>query len=65
MLKFLGDTPCCVIMKHNNPSGVAVADTLVEAYVKADLADRIAAYGGAIAVRRWLNYLIQFILQII
>ncbi|RME20026.1 MAG: IMP cyclohydrolase [Deltaproteobacteria bacterium] len=52
ILRFLTERPCAAIMKHNNPSGVAVADTLVEAYVKADLADRIAAFGGCIALNR-------------
>ncbi len=44
------DRPAVAIMKHNCPSGVAVAETLVEAYVKADLADRLAAFGGCVAL---------------
>lgn len=52
ILRYLSARPACAIMKHNNPSGVAVADTLVEAYAKADLADRIAAFGGCIALNR-------------
>jgi len=39
-------------MKHNNPSGVAMANTLLEAYLRADLADHIAAFGGCIALNR-------------
>ena len=39
-------------MKHNNPAGVAFGATLADAYVKADLADHIAAFGGCVAVNR-------------
>ena len=52
ILRYMMDTPACAIMKHNNPSGVAIADTITEAYLKADMADRLAAYGGAIALNR-------------
>ena len=55
ILRYLTDKPCTVIVKHNNPSGVAIADTLAESYEKAYLADRIAAFGGAIAVNRPLD----------
>jgi phosphoribosylaminoimidazolecarboxamide formyltransferase/IMP cyclohydrolase len=52
ILRYLCEKPACAIMKHNNPSGVALGATLVEAYVKADLADRVAAFGGCIALNR-------------
>jgi len=52
ILRFLMDKPAAAIMKHNNPSGVALADTLVDAYLKADLADHVAAFGGCIALNR-------------
>jgi phosphoribosylaminoimidazolecarboxamide formyltransferase/IMP cyclohydrolase len=52
ILRYLDDTPCCVIVKHNNPCGAAKATTLPEAYARANIADRIAAFGGAIAVNR-------------
>ena len=55
ILRYLTDQPCTVIVKHNNPSGVAVADTLAASYEKAYYADRIAAFGGAIAVNRALD----------
>ncbi len=55
ILRYFTDTPCAVIVKHNNPCGVARAATLAEAYRKAYLADRIAAFGGAIAVNRELD----------
>ncbi|MFW6135981.1 MAG: IMP cyclohydrolase [Chloroflexota bacterium] len=48
----LTDRPAAAIVKHNCPSGVAVADTIAEAYVKADLADHLAAFGGCIALNR-------------
>jgi phosphoribosylaminoimidazolecarboxamide formyltransferase/IMP cyclohydrolase len=55
ILRYLSPTPCSVIVKHNNPCGVAKAGTLAESYRRAYLADRIAAFGGAIAVNRELD----------
>jgi phosphoribosylaminoimidazolecarboxamide formyltransferase/IMP cyclohydrolase len=52
ILRYLAATPCAVIVKHNNPCGVARAATLSEAYHRAHMADRIAAFGGAIALNR-------------
>lgn len=43
------DTPCCVIVKHTNPCGLAVAPTLAEAYEKAYACDPVSAYGGVMA----------------
>jgi len=52
ILRYLMDAPCTAIMKHNNPSGVALGATLAESYQRANLADRVAAFGGAIALNR-------------
>ncbi|MEA3342125.1 MAG: IMP cyclohydrolase, partial [Chloroflexota bacterium] len=52
ILRYLTDRPAVAIMKHNNPSGVATADSLLEAYLKADLADHLAAFGACIALNR-------------
>jgi phosphoribosylaminoimidazolecarboxamide formyltransferase/IMP cyclohydrolase len=52
ILRYFVDKPGAVIVKHNNPCGVALADTLVDAYLKANLADRVAAFGGCIALNR-------------
>lgn len=52
ILKYFSDTPCCAIIKHNNPCGVAKGKTNEEAYTKALMADRIAAFGGAVALNR-------------
>jgi len=48
----LGDRPACVIVKHANPCGVAVADTVEEAYAKALGADPVSAYGGVVVLTR-------------
>ncbi len=55
ILKYLMDRPAAAIMKHNNPSGVAYGATLVEAYDRANLADRIAAFGGCLIVNRAMD----------
>lgn len=52
ILKYLMDKPTCCIMKHNNPSGVAQAEELAQAFERAYLADRIAAFGGCVVLNR-------------
>ncbi len=44
------DGPGCVIVKHANPCGVAVAGTLEEAVERAYAADPVSAYGGVVVV---------------
>jgi phosphoribosylaminoimidazolecarboxamide formyltransferase/IMP cyclohydrolase len=46
------DGPACVIVKHANPCGAAVAATIEEAYAKALACDPVSAYGGVIALDR-------------
>ena len=50
ILRYFTDKPTVVIVKHNNPCGVARADSLEKAYVRANMADRVAAFGGCIAL---------------
>ncbi|MBW1896016.1 MAG: IMP cyclohydrolase [Deltaproteobacteria bacterium] len=52
ILRYFVDKPTVVIVKHNNPCGAARADSLEEAYMKANMADRIAAFGGCIAMNQ-------------
>jgi len=52
ILRYFTDTPCAVIVKHNNPCGAARADSLEDAYQKAYMADRVAAFGGCIALNK-------------
>ncbi len=52
ILRYFSDKPCVVIVKHNNPCGVAQSDSLSDAYHKAYMADRVAAFGGCIALNR-------------
>jgi phosphoribosylaminoimidazolecarboxamide formyltransferase/IMP cyclohydrolase len=46
------EQPACVIVKHNNPCGVAIGADALEAYLKALACDPISAYGGVIALNR-------------
>lgn len=55
ILRYFTETPTVVIVKHNNPCGVARSNTLAEAYAKAHMADRVAAFGGCIAVNRAID----------
>ena len=46
------DVPACVIVKHANPCGVAIAQSPLEAYRRAFLTDPTSAFGGIIAFNR-------------
>ena len=52
ILRYFVDKPTVVIVKHNNPCGVARAASLEHAYMRANMADRVAAFGGCIALNR-------------
>jgi phosphoribosylaminoimidazolecarboxamide formyltransferase / IMP cyclohydrolase len=44
--------PACVIVKHANPCGVAVAGSVEEAYHQALACDPVSAYGGIVSLNR-------------
>lgn len=44
--------PACVIVKHTNPCGVALGETISEAYKRAYEVDSVSAFGGIIACNR-------------
>ena len=44
--------PGCVIVKHNNPCGVGVADKIGDAHRKALECDPVSAFGGVVALNR-------------
>jgi phosphoribosylaminoimidazolecarboxamide formyltransferase/IMP cyclohydrolase len=47
--------PACVIVKHANPCGVAVSDSILDAYERAYKTDPTSAFGGIIAFNRELD----------
>jgi phosphoribosylaminoimidazolecarboxamide formyltransferase/IMP cyclohydrolase len=49
------DQPACVIVKHANPCGVAIAETALQAYKLAYATDTTSAFGGIIAFNRELD----------
>jgi phosphoribosylaminoimidazolecarboxamide formyltransferase/IMP cyclohydrolase len=49
------EQPACVIVKHANPCGVAVSNTLLDAYDKAYKTDPTSAFGGIIAFNKVLD----------
>jgi phosphoribosylaminoimidazolecarboxamide formyltransferase/IMP cyclohydrolase len=46
------ELPACVIVKHANPCGVAVAGLIERAYERALAADPVSAYGGVVVLNR-------------
>ena len=46
------DDPACVVVKHANPCGVAVAADITEAYIRANACDPVSAFGGIVAANR-------------
>lgn len=47
--------PACVIVKHANPCGVAIGDSILQAYQRAYKTDPTSAFGGIIAFNRELD----------
>ncbi len=54
-VKQFNDAPCCVIVKHANPCGVATGKSINEAYDKAYSTDTESAFGGIIAFNQELD----------
>jgi len=52
IIKYLMDRPAAVILKHNNPCGAAYGRDQADAFNRANRADRIAAFGGAVVLNR-------------
>lgn len=46
------DKPAVAIIKHTNPCGIAVANSISEAYQRAHQCDPVSAFGGVIAANR-------------
>ena len=46
------DRAAAVVIKHTNPAGAAIGDSLVEAYVSARATDPVSAFGGIVALNR-------------
>lgn len=49
------EAPSCSVIKHNNPCGAAVGETLVEACQKAFAGDPVSAFGSVIGINRELD----------
>ena len=54
-VRALGGRAACVIVKHANPCGAAVAETASEAYERAYRTDPTSAFGGVVAFNRPLD----------
>jgi phosphoribosylaminoimidazolecarboxamide formyltransferase/IMP cyclohydrolase len=49
------DEPACVVIKHTNPCGVAVATDIYSALIRALDGDRTSSFGGIIALNQTVN----------
>jgi phosphoribosylaminoimidazolecarboxamide formyltransferase/IMP cyclohydrolase len=49
------DEPCAVIVKHNNPCGVAIGKPVTRAYIDARTADPVSAYGSVVALNSGID----------
>ncbi len=64
------DEPACVIVKHMNPCGVAVGESVHEAYLRALACDKVSAFGGIVALNSRLTAvlateLVQIFLEVV
>ena len=58
LLKELGgERPCAVAVKHANPCGVGLGESLLEAYTRAHDADSVSIFGGIVALGREVDAL--------
>ena len=55
IMKYLMNKPAAAILKHNNPCGAAYGKDIADAYDRANMADRIAAFGGCLIVNRAMD----------
>ena len=64
------EEPACVIVKHMNPCGVAVGESVHEAYLRALTCDKVSAFGGIVALNSKLTAvlateLVQIFLEVV
>ncbi len=58
------DAPCVAVIKHNNPCGAAVAESIGEAYKKAYQCDPVSAFGSVVACNmKWTAEASRFMLD--
>jgi len=53
--EFKDEAPACVIVKHGNPCGVAIGETLLDSYKKAFATDTVSPFGGIIIFNKKLD----------
>lgn len=53
--EFKDEVAACIIVKHGNPCGVAIGDTLLDAYKKAFATDTVSPFGGIIIFNKKLD----------
>jgi len=54
--EFRDDEPTCAIIKHGNPCGVASAESLSDAYLKAFQTDTDSPFGGILIFNKRIDF---------
>ncbi|MHA1229373.1 MAG: bifunctional phosphoribosylaminoimidazolecarboxamide formyltransferase/IMP cyclohydrolase [Candidatus Helarchaeota archaeon] len=49
------EEPCCAVIKHTNPCGIAIGSDLKDIYIRAREVDPMSAFGSIVAFNRKLN----------
>lgn len=58
------DLPCVVVVKHNNPCGASVAESVLSAYRNAYQCDPVSAFGGIVACNvMWTKEASEFMMD--
>ena len=53
--EYEANIPCAVIVKHNNPCGVAIAPSISQAFIEALSCDTVSAFGGIVALNNTVD----------
>lgn len=54
--EFKEDKPACAIIKHGNPSGIAISEDIQTAYNEAFSTDTVSPFGGIIIINKKLDF---------
>jgi phosphoribosylaminoimidazolecarboxamide formyltransferase/IMP cyclohydrolase len=53
--EFVSNDPFCVVIKHTNPCGAALGNTILDAFERAKAGDPVSAYGGIVGFNKTVD----------